>query len=102
MQGIYGSENMAPLSELFTVVLLTHNRPAYLRRALQFYSTLPCKILVLDSSAVALDGAAAVGDTIDYRHLPQFGYWGIQSKLIFGVEEVTTPYMVFLLPTMTS
>ena len=95
MQGIYGSENTTPLSELFTLVLLTHNRPAYLRRALQFYSTLPCKILVLDSSAVALDGAAAVGDTIDYRHLPQFGYWGIQSKLVFGVEEVTTPYMVF-------
>ncbi|WP_347904736.1 TIGR00180 family glycosyltransferase [Pseudomonas purpurea] len=95
MQGIYGSENTLPLSELFTLVLITHNRPAFLRRALQFYSTLPCKILVLDSSAVALEGAAAVADTIDYRHLPQFGYWGIQAKLVYGVEQVTTPYMVF-------
>jgi glycosyltransferase domain-containing protein len=95
MQGIYGSENTLPLSELFTLVLLTHNRPAFLRRALQFYSTLPCRILVLDSSAVALDGAATIAETIDYRHLPQFGYWGIQSKLVFGVEEITTPYMVF-------
>ena len=95
MQGIYGSENTLPLSELFTLVLITHNRPAFLRRALQFYSTLPCRILVLDSSAVALDGAAAVADTIDYRHLPQFGYWGIQAKLVYGVEQVTTPYMVF-------
>jgi len=95
MQGNYGSENMSPLSELFTLVLITHNRPAFLRRALQFYKTLPCKILVLDSSAVALDDAAAVADTIDYRHLPQFGYWGIQTKLVYGVEHVTTPYMVF-------
>lgn len=95
MQGIYGSENTLPLSELFTLVLITHNRPAFLRRALQFYSTLPCRILVLDSSAVALDGAATVADTIDYRHLPQFGYWGIQAKLVYGVEQVTTPYMVF-------
>ena len=95
MQGIYGSENTLPLSELFTLVLISHNRPAFLRRALQFYSTLPCKILVLDSSTVALEGAAAVADTIDYRHLPQFGYWGIQTKLVYGVEQVTTPYMVF-------
>ena len=95
MQGIYGSENTLSLSELFTLVLITHNRPAFLRRALQFYSTLPCKILVLDSSAIALEGAATVADTIDYRHLPQFGYWGIQSKLTYGVEQVTTPYMVF-------
>ncbi|WP_415765191.1 glycosyltransferase family 2 protein [Pseudomonas sp. ZB1P45] len=95
MQGIYGSENTSSLSELFTLVLITHNRPAFLRRALQFYSTLPCKILVLDSSAIALEGAATVADTIDYRHLPQFGYWGIQAKLAYGVEQVTTPYMVF-------
>ena len=95
MQGIYGSENTLPLSELFTLVLISHNRPAFLRRALQFYSTLPCKILVLDSSTVALEGAAVVADTIDYRHLPQFGYWGIQTKLVYGVEQVTTPYMVF-------
>lgn len=95
MQGNYGSENTLPLSELFTLVLFTHNRPAFLRRALQFYRSLPCRILVLDSSAVALQGAAAVADTIDYRHLPQFGYWGIQSKLVWGVEQVTTPYMVF-------
>ncbi|VVN09751.1 hypothetical protein PS662_03788 [Pseudomonas fluorescens] len=95
MQGIYGSENTQSLGELFTLVLITHNRPAFLRRALQFYRTLPCKILVLDSSAVAAEGVAGVADSIDYRHLPQFGYWGIQAKLAYGVEQVTTPYMVF-------
>lgn len=29
MQGKYGSENKQPLSELLTVVLITHNRPAF-------------------------------------------------------------------------
>lgn len=53
MQGKYGSENTLPLSELLTVVLITHNRPAFLRRALQYYSSLPCKVLVLDSSPSA-------------------------------------------------
>lgn len=95
MQGIHGSEHTLPLSELFTLVLITHNRPAFLRRALQFYSTLPCRILVLDSSVVALEGVGAISERIDYRHLPQFGYWGIQKKLEYGVENVHTPYMVF-------
>jgi glycosyltransferase domain-containing protein len=93
MQGINGSENRLPLGELLTVVLISHNRPAFLRRALQFYFTLPCKILVLDSSSDALDGAQ-IADNIDYRHLPQFGYWGVQTKLNYGAEQVTTPFMV--------
>lgn len=95
MQGKYGSEHAIPMNELLTVVLITHNRPAFLRRALQFYSTLPCKILVLDSStqpSEIIDGQAA---SFEYQHLPQFGYWGIQSKLKYGVDQVKTPYMVF-------
>jgi glycosyltransferase domain-containing protein len=95
MQGKYGSEHALPLSELLTVVLITHNRPAFLRRAVQFYSALPCRILVLDSSTQAMEGIGEHRPTVDYRHLPQFGYWGIQSKLAYGVEQVSTPYMVF-------
>ena len=95
MQGKYGSEHALPLSELLTVVLITHNRPAFLRRAVQFYSSLPCKILVLDSSIQPSEGIAGHLASVDYRHLPQFGYWGIQAKLAYGVEQVTTPYMVF-------
>jgi glycosyltransferase domain-containing protein len=95
MQGKYGSEHALPLSELLTVVLITHNRPAFLRRAVQFYSSLPCKILVLDSSIQPSEGIAGHLASVDYRHLPQFGYWGIQAKLAYGVEQVITPYMVF-------
>ncbi|MCT8949667.1 glycosyltransferase family 2 protein [Pseudomonas iridis] len=92
MQGKYGSENKQPLSELLTVVLITHNRPAFLRRALQYYSGLPCKVLVLDSSSERPEGDFSA---VDYQHLPQFAYWGMQAKLTYGVEQLTTPYMVF-------
>ncbi len=95
MQGKYGSEHALPLNELLTVVLISHNRPAFLRRAVQFYSALPCKLLVLDSSTEPTSGMAELPASVDYRHLPQFGYWGIQTKLAYGVEQVTTPYMVF-------
>lgn len=94
MQGNYGSEAL-PLGELLTVVLITHNRPAFLRRAVQFYSVLPCRILVLDSSTQGAQGIGEHLPTVDYHHLPQFGYWGIQAKLAYGVEQVNTPYMVF-------
>lgn len=92
MQGKYGSENKLPLSELLTVVLITHNRPAFLRRALQYYSGLPCKVLVLDSSSERPEGDFSA---VDYQHLPQFAYWGMQAKLTYGVEQLTTPYMAF-------
>ncbi|MGF6109798.1 TIGR00180 family glycosyltransferase [Pseudomonas frederiksbergensis] len=91
MQGEYSSEHTLPLNELLTVVLITHNRPAFLRRALKYYSTLPCKVLVLDSTPERPDGDFSA---VDYHHVPQFAYWGMQAKLAYGVERLTTPYMV--------
>ncbi|MDB6145325.1 MAG: glycosyl transferase family protein, partial [Pseudomonas sp.] len=95
MQGKYGSEHAVTLGELLTVVLITHNRPAFLRRALHFYSTLPCKILVLDSSTQPYEYADELLAQAEYQHLPDFGYWGLQNKLKYGVDQVVTPYMVF-------
>jgi glycosyltransferase domain-containing protein len=91
MQGKYSSEHTLPLNELLTVVLITHNRPAFLRRALKYYSTLPCKVLVLDSTPERPEGDFCA---VDYQHVPQFAYWGMQAKLAYGVEQLTTPYMV--------
>lgn len=95
MQGKYGSEHALPLSEQLTVVVITHNRPAFLRRALQFYSPLPCRIIVLDSSTQASEGIADAFPNVDYMHLPQFGYWDAQAKVVYGIDQVTTPYTVF-------
>ena len=95
MQGKNTSGTDLALNEQLTVVLISHERPAFLRRAIRFYSSLPCRILVLDSSAVALTGIPAEFTHVDYQHLPQFGYWGIRAKLAYGVEQLQTPYMVF-------
>lgn len=89
MQGKYRSE--LPLDELLTVVLITHNRPAFLRRAVKYYSSLPCRIMVLDSTPERPEGDFSA---VDYHHVPQFAYWGMQAKLAYGVEQLTTPYMV--------
>ncbi|WP_445179309.1 glycosyltransferase family 2 protein [Pseudomonas sp. McL0111] len=91
MQGKYSSEPALPLNELLTVVLITHNRPAFLRRAVKYYSALPCKIMVLDSTPEHPEGDFS---SVDYHHVPQFAYWGMQAKLAYGVEQLTTPYMV--------
>ncbi|MGE1177252.1 glycosyltransferase family 2 protein [Pseudomonas sp. BW7P1] len=91
MQGKYGSEQAPVLNELLTVVLFTHNRPAFLRRAVKYYSALPCRIMVLDSSPELPEGDFSA---VDYHHVPQFAYWGMQAKLAYGVERVTTPYTV--------
>jgi glycosyltransferase domain-containing protein len=95
MQGKYSSDDDLPMNELLTVVLVSHNRPAFLRRAVQFYSALPCKIMVLDSSTEIAADLVGKHESVDYRHVPQYGYWGLQSKLDHGVREVTTPYMIF-------
>jgi glycosyltransferase domain-containing protein len=95
MQGKNNSGHGLALNEQLTVVLMSHERPAFLRRAARFYSGLPCRILVLDSSAEGQPGLAGQFENVDYQHVPQFGYWGVRAKLAFGVEQVTTPFMVF-------
>jgi glycosyltransferase domain-containing protein len=95
MQGKNNSEHELALNEQLTVVLISHERPAFLRRAVRFYSSLPCRILVLDSSVDAQLGMAGQFPNVDYQHLPQYGYWGIRAKLAYGVDQVTTPFMVF-------
>jgi len=94
MQG-NNSEHGLALNEQLTVVLMSHERPAFLRRAARFYSGLPCRILVLDSSTEGQPSLAGQFENVDYQHVPQFGYWGVRAKLAFGVEQVTTAFMVF-------
>jgi glycosyltransferase domain-containing protein len=96
MQGKNSSEHGAALHEQLTVVLMSHERPAFLRRAVRFYSGLPCRILVLDSSTESQpQDMAGPFANVDYQHVPQYGYWGVRAKLAYGVEQVTTPFMVF-------
>lgn len=85
----------AALKERFTLVIISHERPAFLRRTLQYYQGFSGKVLVLDSSREAADGLAQDYPEVDYRHLPAFSYKGLQDKLVYGVAQVDTPYMAF-------
>jgi glycosyltransferase domain-containing protein len=95
MQGNFAADQAATLRERFTLVLMTHNRPAFLQRTLQYYSDYPCSILVLDSSTESAEAMAAQYPGVEYLHLPQFSYMGFQAKLTYGVNRVSTPYMAF-------
>lgn len=83
------------LRERFTVVVITHNRPAFLRRTLHYYRNFSASILVLDSSSRADATLPSEYPDVDYRHLPQYTYKGLQDKLTFGVTQVRTPLMTF-------
>ncbi|MNZ12372.1 N-acetylglucosaminyl-diphospho-decaprenol L-rhamnosyltransferase [compost metagenome] len=95
MQGNFSADQAATLRERFTLVLMTHNRPAFLQRTLQYYSGYRCSILVLDSSGESAEVMAAQYPGVEYLHLPQFSYQGFQAKLAYGVGRVNTPFMAF-------
>ncbi|WP_273819343.1 TIGR00180 family glycosyltransferase [Pseudomonas asplenii] len=101
MQGKYVFEqarllgDAESLGDLLTVVMVTHNRPAFLRRAVFYYSTLPCKLLILDSSPEPCAEVAEGRPWVEYLHVPQYDYWKLQYKFAHGVMSVKTPYMVF-------
>ncbi|WP_434656458.1 TIGR00180 family glycosyltransferase [Pseudomonas sp. R3-56] len=102
MQRSIANDSSAPLNERFTLVLCVHEQPGALRRALRYYSTYPCALLVLDSSAEpdAADVAALAGA----RYVHQPGGAHFASKLRQAMEFVATPYLAmadvdaFLLP----
>jgi glycosyltransferase domain-containing protein len=95
MQGLQMCTKTAQSIEQLTVVLLTHNRPAFLRRALRYYTQFGLRLMVLDSSTESGESIAAPYADVDYRHIPHFGYTGFQSKLKYGAAQVQTRYMVF-------
>ncbi|HCN44774.1 MAG TPA: glycosyl transferase family 2, partial [Pseudomonas sp.] len=80
----------------FTLVMLTHKRPGFLRRALQYYKDFPGTLLVLDSSPEPAAGITERFPRIDYQHLPQFNYRGFQAKIKHGLSLVKTPYVALV------
>ena len=84
------------LNTQFTLVMLTHKRPGFLRRALQYYKDFPGTLLVLDSSPAPATDIAERFPQVDYRHLPQYDYMGFQAKIKHGLDLVKTPYMALV------
>lgn len=95
MQGQHVNGAAAPLNQRFTLVIMTHNRPRFLQRTLQYYGDYPGHILVLDSSTESSQHLFGDYPQVEYHHLPQFGYWGAGAKIAHGLNLVKTPYMCF-------
>lgn len=90
------SGNSMSFDAQLTLVVLTQDRPAFLRRTLQYYSSLPARVLVLDSSVQSNGDIAALFPKVDYQHLPQFAQGDAAQKIAKGVAGVSTPFMVFV------
>lgn len=102
MQRSIANDSSAPLNERFTLVLLAHEQPEALRRALRYYAAYPCALLILDSSAEPDADSVATLTGVRYVHRPDTGHFA--SKLRQGLAFVATPYLAivdvdaFLLP----
>lgn len=95
MNNVLPIDRLSTLNDSLTVVVVTQDRPAHLRRVLQHYRALPCKLLVLDFSSTApafLDEASA---TTQYLHLAQYTRNAMTAGVAHGLSHVTTPFMVF-------
>ncbi|MCU1759176.1 TIGR00180 family glycosyltransferase [Pseudomonas sp. 14P_8.1_Bac3] len=104
MQSKFTTGTDAPLNERFTLVLLACDQPRSLRRALRYYSDLPCTVLVVDASREADADIADLFSTVRYLHAPatQAQHFSVRVRQVLG--QITTPYMAvveaesFLLP----
>ncbi|WP_414705726.1 glycosyltransferase family 2 protein [Pseudomonas sp.] len=85
----------AAANELNTLVVLTQDRPDFLRRTLQYYRHYAGPVLVLDSSTRANADLESRFPNVTYLHLPDLAESAAQEKLAYGVGRVTTPYMTF-------
>ena len=72
-----------------TLLIPTHERPAYLKRILDYYRELPLQILVGDSSAAAYD--EPLPGNVTYIHYPDAEFY---EKMNLFVRRAATPYAV--------
>lgn len=70
-----------------TIIIPTHNRTLPLARAIEYYSSWDCKIIICDSSTVISNIPKA--ENIDHIHYPN---GGIAKKVQWGLESVKTPF----------
>ncbi|WP_081375429.1 TIGR00180 family glycosyltransferase [Pseudomonas chlororaphis] len=84
----------SPLNERLTLVLLVHEQPRALRRALRYYSSWACAVQVIDSSAARDDALVAEFAQVRYQHLPTLRGEHFSGKLRQAIATLDTPYTV--------
>lgn len=79
--------------EDFTLIILTHNRPVYLDRLLEFYAGGQLEIIIADSSAQQnLKVTEKSNGTLRYCYFPGLS---LNNKINRVLEKVTTKYCAF-------
>jgi glycosyltransferase domain-containing protein len=86
--------------EDITLLIPTHNRPAYLSRILEYYQYNKIKIVIVDSSVKMYEDVP--GDHVSYFHLQGIP---LPRKIAYGLDKVTTKFVLlcadddFILPS---
>ncbi|WP_449434271.1 glycosyltransferase family 2 protein [Pseudomonas putida] len=84
------------IDKRLTWVVMSHEQPVALRRALQFHDSLPGCVMVLDTSAQPAREVVSHYPHADYQHVPQLAAVSDQERYAFAVQRVQTPYVVFV------
>lgn len=84
---------MATLADL-TLVIPAYNRPAYLERQIDFWSSTDVRLCILDGSRESAPQSLIdrMGPNVYYRHLPI----GFNERLVMACDLVQTKYVALL------
>lgn len=102
MQSHSGNEHTA-LNQRLTLLLMAKDQPDFLRRALKYYSSFPCNVVVVDASARP-DAEIAGASGLHYVQSAEWANSNHSARIAEGLKHVTTPFVVqapvdsFLLP----
>ncbi|PBQ06593.1 glycosyl transferase family 2 [Pseudomonas congelans] len=102
MQSHSGNEHTA-LNQRLTLLLMAKDQPDFLRRALKYYSSFPCNVVVVDASAQP-DAEIAGASGLHYVQSAEWANSNHSARIAEGLKHVTTPFVVqapvdsFLLP----
>jgi glycosyltransferase domain-containing protein len=88
------SELREQLLSNLTIVIISYNRPKYLKRNLLFWNNSSSKVIVLDGSTESLSNEfiCDLSKNIEYFHLPI----SLQKRLERAIQIVDTPYVTLL------
>ncbi|PHN69440.1 glycosyl transferase family 2 [Pseudomonas syringae] len=93
MQSHSGNET-TPLSKRLTLLLLAENQSDFLRRALKYYSSYPCNLIVVDASP-APDAQVAERTGLQYIHNAALSEAGLSARIAEGLKQVSTPFVAY-------
>lgn len=74
----------------FSLLIITKNRPFLLTRALEYYTTWNCKIIICDGSIEKYENRILENKLIRYLQTPNLS---VQEKILNGISEINTTYM---------